>query len=289
MNNNNQRYIIESITSNLKKTYYKGYYGIILSNIEKIEIQKRNNIEIDFKELIKLKSGELLKDSFRLIFHTSNSEEIVDLLIKLLIKSPTSNKLKFILDNIEDAFKTQETSFIKTIGLLGELIFIREILNFQPIHVFEVISNYQANETRGLIDFYKSGRFAIEVKTNTKHNKIHTFYNIEQINFREINYHICSVNLKIDADGQSVFDLIHEIEECIDEKTTELLRDRVYPVLMGNINKEIMFSEYKIEFYDSNLITPIHIPNEYIIDSLKIDFSEKKQISFKEMMLLLFP
>jgi len=282
------RLITNQVSNNIRKTYNKGFFGIILSGVEKINIEERNQIEIDYKQNIELKSGEILKNSYRLTINSNNSEEIVDLIIKILILKPTSLKLKIILDKIEDVFKSEDLSYIRTIGLLGELIFIYEFINLKPKYIFDLISFYQSNETSGLIDFYKKDQFSIEIKSNTKNDSIHTFYDIAQLNFNELNYYICSVNLNLSEKGLNIVDLVEMIENKLDEKTIEIFRDKVYPILMRGVNKSIFFIDYKLHFYKSNEISLITIPNEYIIESLKIDFSEKNKLNYEETINLIF-
>ena len=282
------RLITNQVSNNIRKTYNKGFFGIILSGVEKINIEERNQIEIDYKQNIELKSGEILKNSYRLTINSNNSEEIVDLIIKILILKPTSLKLKIILDKIEDVFKSEDLSYIRTIGLLGELIFIYEFINLKPKYIFDLISFYQSNETSGLIDFYKKYQFSIEIKSNTKNDSIHTFYDIAQLNFNELNYYICSVNLNLSEKGLNIVDLVEMIEKKLDEKTIEIFRDKVYPILMRGVNKSIFFIDYKLHFYKSNEISLITIPNEYIIESVKIDFSEKNKLNYEETINLIF-
>jgi len=282
------RLIVNQITNNIRKTYHNGFFGLILSGVEQINIEERNHIQIDYKSIIELKSGEVLKDSYRLSINSNNSEEIIELLIKILKQKPTSLKLKIILDKIEDVFKSEDQSYIRTIGLIGELVFIDEFLKLKPNYVFELLSYYQTNETNGLIDFYKKDEFSIEIKTNSKDDNIHSFYDIEQLNFNELNYYIASVSLKLNEQGLNIMELIEIIEKKLDEKAIELFRDKVYPILMRGINKSIKYIDYKLNFYASTGISKIEIPNEYIIDSVKIDFSEKIKMQFKETINLIF-
>ena len=282
------RLIVNQITNNIRKTYHNGFFGLILSGVEQINIEERNHIQIDYKPIIELKSGEVLKDSYRLSINSNNSEEIIELLIKILKQKPTSLKLKIILDKIEDVFKSEDQSYIRTIGLIGELVFIDEFLKLKPNYVFELFSYYQTNETNGLIDFYKKGEFSIEIKTNSKDDNIHSFYDIEQLNFNELNYYIGSVSLKLNEQGLNIMELIEIIEKKLDEKAIELFRDKVYPILMRGINKSIKYIDYKLNFYASVDISKIEIPTEYIIDSVKIDFSEKIKMQFKETINLIF-
>lgn len=282
------RLIVSQITNNIRKTYHKGFYGLILSDVEHINIEERNQIQIDFKPIIELKSGEILKNSYRILVNSNNSEEIIDLIIKILKLKPTSLKLKIILDKIEDAFKSENQSYIRTIGLIGELVFIKEFIKLKPRYIFELLTNYQTNETNGLIDFHKKNEFSIEVKSNIKVDNIHTFYDIAQLNFADLSYHICSVYININEEGITLLDLVESIENLFDEKTTELFRDKVYPVIIRGINKSIKFIDYKLNFYNSDDITKIDIPNEYIIESLKIDFSKKIKLNFDETINLIF-
>ena len=78
------------------------------------------------------------------------------------------------------------------------------------------------------------------------------------------------------------------VEKKLDEKAIELFRDKVYPILMRGINKSIKYIDYKLNFYASVDISKIEIPTEYIIDSVKIDFSEKIKMQFKETINLIF-
>lgn len=282
------RLIVNQITNNIRKTYHNGFFGLILSGVEQINIEERNQIKIDYKPIIELKSGEILKDSYRLSINSNNSEEIIELLIKILKQKPTSLKLKTILDKIEDIFKSEDQSYIRTIGLIGELVFIDEFLKLKPNYVFELFSYYQTNETNGLIDFYKKDEFSIEIKTNSKDDNIHSFYDISQLNFNELNYYIGSVSLKLNEQGLNIMELIEIIEKKLDEKAIELFRDKVYPVLMRGINKSIKYIDYKLNFYASTDIAKIEIPTEYIIDSVKIDFTEKIKMKFKETINLIF-
>ena len=282
------RLIVNQITNNIRKTYHNGFFGLILSGVEQINIEERNHIQIDYKSIIELKSGEVLKDSYRLSINSNNSEEIIEILIKILKQKPTSLKLKIILDKIEDVFKSEDQSYIRTIGLIGELVFIDEFLKLKPNYVFELLSYYQTNETNGLIDFYKKDEFSIEIKTNSKDDNIHSFYDIEQLNFNELNYYIASVSLKLNEQGLNIMELIEIIEKKLDEKAIELFRDKVYPILMRGINKSIKYIDYKLNFYASTGISKIEIPTEYIIDSVKIDFSEKIKMQFKETINLIF-
>lgn len=282
------RLIVNQITNNIRKTYHNGFFGLILSGVEQINIEERNQIKIDYKPIIELKSGEILKDSYRLSINSNNSEEIIELLIKILKQKPTSIKLKTILDKIEDIFKSEDQSYIRTIGLIGELVFIDEFLKLKPNYVFELFSYYQTNETNGLIDFYKKDEFSIEIKTNSKDDNIHSFYDISQLNFNELNYYIGSVSLKLNEQGLNIMELIEIIEKKLDEKAIELFRDKVYPVLMRGINKSIKYIDYKLNFYASTDIAKIEIPTEYIIDSVKIDFTEKIKMQFKETINLIF-
>ncbi len=104
------RFIISQITNNIRKTYHKGFYGLILSEVDQINIEERNQIQIDFKPMIELKSGEKLKNSYRITINSNNSEEIIDLIIKILKQKPTSLKLKIILDNIKEVLKRKDKS-----------------------------------------------------------------------------------------------------------------------------------------------------------------------------------
>ena len=40
------RLIISQITNNIRKTYHRGFYGLILSDVEQINIEERNQIQI---------------------------------------------------------------------------------------------------------------------------------------------------------------------------------------------------------------------------------------------------
>ncbi len=282
------RLIVSQISNSIRKTYHKGFYGLILSGVEQIIIENKNQIQVDFKPIIELKSGETLKNSYRLTINSSNSEEIVDLIIKILKQKPTSLKLKLILDKIEDVFKSEDLSYIRTLGLFGELIFIKEFIKIKPNHIFELLKFYQANETSGLIDFFKKNEFSIEIKTNIKDDNIHTFYDIAQLDFINLNYQICSVSLNINDSGVNLFELLESIENLLSENLLEIFRDRVYPILMRGINKSIKVIDSKICFYSCSEISSINIPSEYIIDSLKIDFSEKNKLNFSETLNLIF-
>ena len=282
------RLIVSQITNNIRKTYHRGFYGLILSEVEQINIEERNQIQIDFKPMIELKSGEILKNSYRISVNSNNSEEIIDLIIKILKQKPTSLKLKIILDKVEDVFKSEDQSYIRTIGLIGELLFIKEFIKLKPKYVFELLSYYQTNETSGLIDFHKKNEFSIEVKSNTKDDNIHTFYDIAQLNFTDLSYHICSVCININEEGINLPELVEMIENLLDEKAIEMFRDKVYLILMRGINKTIRFMDYKLDFYNSDDISKINIPNEYIIETLKIDFSEKLKLQFEKTINLLF-
>jgi hypothetical protein len=67
-----------------------------------------------------------------------------------------------------------------------------------------------------------------------------------------------------------------------------MFRDKVYLILMRGINKSIRFMDYKLNFYNSDDISKMNIPNEYIIETLKIDFSEKLKLEFEKTINLLF-
>ncbi len=282
------RLIISQITNNIRKTYHKGFYGLILSGVEQIIIENKNQVQIDFKPTIELKSGETLKNSYRLSITSSNSEEIIDLIIRILKQKPTSLKLKLILDKIEEVFKSEDLSYIRTLGLFGELLFIKDFIQIKPSHPFDLLKIYQKNETHRLIDFFKKNDFSIEIKTNIKDNNIHTFYDIAQLNFIDLNYLICSVSLNINEQGISLLELVESIENLLPENILEIFRDRVYPVLMRGVNKSIKVLDKKICFYSSSEISQINIPSEYIIENLKIDFSEKNKLNFKETLELIF-
>ena len=66
------RLIVNQITNNIRKTYHNGFFGLILSGVEQINIEERNHIQIDYKPIIELKSGEVLKDSYRLSINSNN-------------------------------------------------------------------------------------------------------------------------------------------------------------------------------------------------------------------------
>jgi hypothetical protein len=126
-NNGTNKFIVEEVSFNLRKfkNTNNGNFGILISNCQEIVIENRNHISVTFDKSLRLNTGKILNDTYMVEFETINSSEISDFILKLLENNSESNYLKYILNKIEDTFKSEEDNQSKTIGFncasLGKL------------------------------------------------------------------------------------------------------------------------------------------------------------------------
>jgi hypothetical protein len=290
-NNGTNKFIVEEVSFNLRKfkNTNNGNFGILISNCQEIVIENRNHISVTFDKSLRLNTGKILNDTYMVEFETINSSEISDFILKLLENNSESNYLKYILNKIEDTFKSEEDNQSKTIGFIGELLFIKECYEYKPSIIDNLIDNYQDNISNGLIDFIEKDNYSIEIKTNCNNTRIHTFMSPNQLHYTSINSFICSINLSLVDKGKSVFDLFNEITSKLNNNQVEKLKLKSIKYLTTLLSNDIQFIDYKIVLFETNTIERITLPNEIIIEKFKVDFDTKKENSLIYVLNKLFP
>jgi len=292
MNNNGaNKFIVDEISTNLRKfkNSKNGNFGILLSNSQEIIIENRNHIMVSFNKILRFNTGRVLNDTYMVEFESSNSSEISNFILKLLEKNQESNYLKYILNKIEDTFKSEEENESKTIGFIGEVLFINECYEFNPFIFDTIIENYQDNISNGLIDFIDHDNYSIEIKTNCNNTRIHSFMSPNQLHYSSSNSYVCSISLSLTDSGKSVYDLFEEITSKLNDIQNDKLKLRAINYLTSNLSKAIQFIDYKLELYDTNTISKIELSKEIIIEKFKVDFESKVGNSLTHILKKLFP
>jgi hypothetical protein len=222
-------------------------------------------------------------------FESINSSEISDFILKLLEKNNESNYLKYILNKVEDTFKSEEDNVSKTIGFIGELLFIKNCYEYNPSIFDRLIESYQDNISNGLIDFIEKDNYSFEIKTNCNNTRIHTFMSPNQLHYSSINSFICSINLSLVESGKNVYDLLDEITLKLNDIQIDKLKLKSIKYLTTPLSKEIQFIDYKMVFFDTSTIDKIELPKEIIIEKFKVDFQTKIENSLTHVLKNLFP
>jgi hypothetical protein len=290
-NNGTNKFIVEEISTNLRKfkNSNNGNFGILLSNCQEIVIENRNHISVTFDKLLRFNTGKNLIDTYMVEFESINSSEISDFILKLLEKNNESNYLKYILNKVEDTFKSEEDNVSKTIGFIGELLFIKNCYEYNPSIFDRLIESYQDNISNGLIDFIEKDNYSFEIKTNCNNTRIHTFMSPNQLHYSSINSYICSINLSLVESGKNVYDLLDEITLKLNDIQIDKLKLKSIKYLTTPLSKEIQFIDYKMVFFDTSTIDKIELPKEIIIEKFKVDFQTKIENSLTHVLKNLFP
>ena len=290
-NNGTNKFIVEEVSDNLRKfkNLNNGYFGVLISNCQEIVIENRNHITVTFDKLLRFNTGRILNDTYTVEFESINSSEISDFILKLLVKKSESNYLKYILNKIEDIFKSEEDNDAKTIGFIGELLFIKECYEYRPSIIDTLIESYQENISNGLIDFIEKDNYSIEIKTNCNNTSIHTFQSLNQLHYNSNNSYVCSINLSLVESGKNVYELFDEITSKLNELQVEKLKIKSIKYLTNKLSKDIQFIDYKIVFYETNTVDKIELPKEILIEKFKVDFETKKENSLIHVLQKLFP
>jgi hypothetical protein len=290
-NNGTNKFIVEEVSINLRKfkNTNNGNFGILISNCQEIVIENRNHISVTFDKSLRLNTGKILNDTYMVEFETINSSEISDFILNLLLSNSESSYLKYILNKIEDTFKSEEENQSKTIGFIGELLFIKECYEYNPSIIDTLIDNYQDNISNGLIDFIEKDNYSIEIKTNCNNTRIHSFMSPNQLHYTSINSYVCSINLSLVDKGKNVYDLFNEIIMKMNDSQVEKLKLKSIKYLTTLLSKDIQFIDYKIVLFETNTIDKITLPNEIIIENFKVDFETKKENSLVYVLNQLFP
>ena len=290
-NNGTNKFIVEEISTNLRKfkNSNNGNFGILLSNCQEIVIENRNHISVTFDKLLRFNTGKNLIDTYMVEFESINSSEISDFILKLLEKNNESNYLKYILNKVEDTFKSEEDNVSKTIGFIGELLFIKDCYEYNPSIFDTLIESYQDNISNGLIDFIDKDNYSFEIKTNCNNTRIHTFMSPNQLHYSSINSYVCSINLSLVESGKNVYNLLDEITLKLNDIQIDKLKLKSIKYLTTPLSKEIQFIDYKMVFFDTNTIDKILLPKEIIIEKFKVDFQNKIENSLIHVLKNLFP
>ena len=223
-------------------------------------LNSQQNIEKGIYTVIYLKTDSIDFQAYFL--------EVILLVIKKLPTIPTLQELKIEVEKLIELFSKFSKPPTKTVqGLWGELFVIAQSKN--PAYLIQAWHNSAADK----FDF-NDGIDKIEVKSTSKTKRIHHF-SIEQLSPNpNSDLIIISVFVVETGVGESIFDLVKQIDDRIQDDD---LSFRMNQVIVQTLGREVsksfdMYFDFhlaldSIQFYESEDIPSIaiqNVPNEVI-------------------------
>lgn len=279
----------------------EGYPVLLLSivNAEKENIVK--NFRLKYLQLeqnveCKVTEGGIVSfQTFNVVTFTSNDRnlqeyflKIAETLIKTLSNNPTKSQIVESIKSLVEVFRSLADSPTNTIhGLWTELFLIESSSN--P----KTLLNYWHNLPEEKFDF-NSGTEKIEVKSNSKFERIHTFSS-EQLNPPQgSQVLVASVFIRPHSNGKSIQQLIENIVNKINDDV--VLVNKLYSTVLKTLGTSFeqsilikfdhSIAKESIKFYsfqDIRKIEKIFIPNEVFEVHYKSDLSTVNEIIISNM------